>query len=67
MEDGHSLTDQKSGISNGQVIKNTQEDSYELPSTGSTGIERYLGIGAALMSAALVLAYILTYIERRRE
>lgn len=62
-----SLQDQGSGISNNETVKNVEEGGYELPSTGSTGIERYLGIGAALMSAALVLAYILTYIERRRE
>ena len=64
---GYSKIDQTKGASDGEMIKNVEESAYELPSTGSTGIERYLGIGAALMSAALVLAYILTYIERRRE
>ncbi len=58
---GKSLSDPSNGISDGQVINNKPEESYNLPSTGGSGTNGYMRGGILLLAAAALL-----YIYSRR-
>ena len=52
--DGSSLTDQTKGAADGQIIKNVEENAYELPSTGGRGTANTFALGLAMVSFALL-------------
>lgn len=56
----------QTSISSGQIITNKQQGGYVLPETGGTGTIRYIGSGALLMAAAMLLYIKKKFHEGRR-